>query len=113
MFEVTQLGIFATIFAILVCVVNILTQIFKSFLNKTEIPTRAFVLIISVVLTVTTFIAVCQIYDIPLLWYTVVAFVVTGFVVAYCAMFGYDNLYGELKELIGKLLGNQGGKNNE
>jgi len=103
MFTITHLGIFATVFAILVCVVNILTQIFKSLLSKTEIPTRIFVLLISIILTVVTFIAVCQIYAIPLVWYTVVASVVMGFIVAYCAMFGYDNLYGEFKELVSKL----------
>lgn len=103
MLQTAHLGIFATVFAILVIVVNILTQIFKSFLAKSEIPTRVFVLVISVVLTVATFLAVCQIYAIQIVWYLVAAAVVIGFVVAYCAMFGYDNLYGELKGLIGKL----------
>lgn len=103
MLNTMHLGIFAVLFAILVVVVNILTQIFKSFLNKNEIPTRVFVLLVSVILTVIAFVAVCQIYAIPLVWYMIVASIVAGFVVAYCAMFGYDNLYGELKELIYKL----------
>lgn len=103
MLNAMHFGVFATLFAVLVVVVNILTQIFKSFLNKTEIPTRVFVLFVSVILTVVTFVAVCQIYAIPLVWYMIVASVVAGFVVAYCAMFGYDNLYGELKDLITKL----------
>jgi len=101
--QATHFGIFATAFAILVVVVNILTQIFKSFLAKSEIPTRVFVLIVSVILTVATFFAFCQIYAIQVVWYLVVAAVVVGFVVAYCAMFGYDNLYGELKDLMAKL----------
>ena len=103
MLNAMHLGVFATLFAVLVVVVNILTQIFKSFLNKTEIPTRVFVLFVSVILTVVTFVAVCQIYAIPLVWYMIVASIVAGFVVAYCAMFGYDNLYGELKALVTKL----------
>lgn len=105
MIQTVHLGVFATLFAILVIVVNILTQIFKSFMSKSEIPTRVFVLFVSIVLTVATFFAVCQIYTIPIVWYLVVAAIVVGFVVAYCAMFGYDNLYGELKELIKKLFG--------
>lgn len=105
MFEMAHFGLFATLFAVLVIVVNILTQIFKSFASKSELPTRVFVLFVSIVLTVATFIAVCQIYSIKLVWYLVVAAIVTGFIVAYCAMFGYDNLYGELKELIKKLFG--------
>ena len=103
MLNATHLGVFATVFAILVIVVNILTQIFKSFASKSELPTRVFVLLVSIILTVITFIAVCQIYSIHMYWYLVAAAVVVGFVVAYCAMFGYDNLYGELKELIKKL----------
>lgn len=105
MLDMTQFGLFATLFAVLVIVVNILTQIFKSFASKSELPTRVFVLLVSIVLTVATFIAVCQIYSIKIVWYLIVASIVAGFVVAYCAMFGYDNLYGELKELIKKLFG--------
>ncbi len=105
MFQMNEIAIFTTLFAVLVVIVNILTQIFKSFASKSELPTRVFVLIVSITLTVITFVAVCQIYSIPLLWYTIVAAVVAGFIVAYCAMFGYDNLYGELKELIKKLFG--------
>ena len=52
MLNAMHFGVFATLFAVLVVVVNILTQIFKSFLNKTEIPTRVFVLFVSVILTV-------------------------------------------------------------
>ena len=107
MFQISQLGVFATLFAILVVVVNILTQIFKSFASKSEIPTRVFVLIVSIALTVVVFVAACQIYSIQIMWYMIVGAVVTGFVVAYCAMFGYDNLYGELKQLVQKLLGSE------
>ncbi len=101
------IGVFTTVFAILVVLVNILTQIFKSFASKSEIPTRVFVLLCSVVLSVCTFFAVCEIYAIPVLWHTIFGSVVTGFVVAYCAMFGYDNLYGELKELFVKFFGDE------
>ena len=104
MINLTLTGTFAVVFAALVVLVNIITQIFKSFLSKSEIPTRVFVLIVSLILTVATFVAACQIYSIEIVWYLIVASVVAGFVVAYCAMFGYDNLYGELAKLVKKLL---------
>lgn len=107
MFELSKLGVFATLFAILVVVVNILTQIFKSFASKREIPTRVFVLFVSIVLTIVVFVAACQIYSINIVWYMIVGAIVTGFIVAYCAMFGYDNLYSELQSLLKKLLGGE------
>lgn len=107
MLQLSQIGVFATLFAILVVVVNILTQIFKSFASKSEIPTRVFVLIVSIALTLAVFIAACQIYSIEIVWYLIVGAIVVGFVVAYCAMFGYDNLYGELKELLRKLFSSE------
>lgn len=107
MFELSKLGVFATLFAILVVVVNILTQIFKSFASKSEIPTRVFVLFVSIALTIVVFVAACQIYSINIVWYMIVGAIVTGFIVAYCAMFGYDNLYSELQSLLKKLLGGE------
>lgn len=105
MFELSQISVFATMFAILVVIVNILTQIFKSFASKNELPTRVFVLLSSIVLTIITFVSACQIYTINIVWYMIVGAIVTGFIVAYCAMFGYDNLYGELNDLLNKLFG--------
>lgn len=105
MFELSQISVFATMFAILVVIVNVLTQIFKSFASKNELPTRVFVLLSSIALTIITFVAACQIYSIKIVWYMIVGAIVTGFIVAYCAMFGYDNLYGELKDLLNKLFG--------
>ena len=100
-----SLGLILTVFAALVILVNMLTQIFKSFAAKSEIPTRVFVLIISIMLTVSTFIAGCSLYAVEIKWYMTFGSIVASFVVAYCAMFGYDNMYGELTNLLKKLLG--------
>ncbi|MBR6524001.1 MAG: ribonuclease [Clostridia bacterium] len=100
-----KLGVILTVFAVLVILVNMLTQIFKSFATKSEIPTRVFVLLISLMLTIGTFIAGCSLYAVEIKWYMTFGAVVASFVVAYCAMFGYDNLYGELTKLLKKLLG--------
>ena len=113
MIPITEAAVFTTIFAILVVIVNILTQIFKSFKIKSELPTRVFVLLISIILTVLTFIAACQIYNIPLMWYSAAASVIIGVIVAYCAMFGYDNLYGELKNLFYNIFKNSNKEGND
>lgn len=106
------LGLILTVFAALVLLVNMLTQIFKSFATRNEIPTRVFVLMVSLLLTVTTFIAGCSIYAVEIKWYMAFGALVAGFVVAYCAMFGYDNLYGELKKLVIKLIEGDGDAGN-
>lgn len=107
-----SLGVILTVFAVLVILVNMLTQIFKSFASKSEIPTRVFVLLISLVLTVSSFIAGCSLYAVKIEWYMTFGAVVASFVVAYCAMFGYDNMYGELTNLLKKLLGGDSNANN-
>lgn len=108
-----KIGIFAIVFAILVLIVNMCTEIFKKCVKNREIPTKLFILAISIVLTVITAIAVCQIYAIPIVWYLVVGAIIIGIIVAYCAIFGYDNLYSELMELVTNLFNKIGGKNKE
>ena len=108
-----KLGIFTIVFAILVIIVNMCTEIFKKCVKNKEIPTKLFILAVSIALTVITTIAFCQIYSIPIVWYLIVGSIVIGVIVAYCAIFGYDNLYGELMELISSLFGKIGSKNKE
>ena len=86
----------------LVALTNIITQVLKK-LTWDKLPTNILVVIVSMVLTLAAFIAYCQIETIPIMWYSVVAFIVVGFMVAYAAMFGFD----KLKEIM------DGGKKNE
>ena len=55
-------------------------------------PTNILVLVVSLILTLVAFFAVCQIKGIAVVWYMVIAAVVLAFMVAYAAMFGYDKL---------------------
>lgn len=73
--------------------VNVITEVIKEVCQLKEAKSiNLFVTVLSVVLTVTSLIAYCQISAITITWYMAVAFVIVGFMVAYSAMFGYDKL---------------------
>lgn len=83
----------------LVVVVNIITEIAKkvyAFSKSTHI--NIFVVVLSVALTVATFLAYWQIKQMAITWYLIAAFIVVGFLVAYAAMFGFDKLIKKLQE---------------
>lgn len=79
--------------AVLVVLVNIITEVVKKVYNfKSAQGINVFVTILSVLATVGTMIAYWQIKAMTLTWYLVVAFIIIGFMVAYAAMFGFDKL---------------------
>jgi len=80
--------------AVLVALVNIITEVAKNAFDKLNgsKAINLFVLLISVVLTVVVFLAYWQIKQMEITWYIVAAFIVAGIMVAYAAMFGYDKL---------------------
>lgn len=86
-----------SIIGVLVALTNIITQVLKK-ATWEKLPTNILVVVISMVLTLASFFAFCQINAIAVVWYMVAAAVVLGFMVAYAAMFGYD----KLMEAIGK-----------
>ena len=105
---VETLGYFSAALAVVVILVNIITQVVKGF-TYDKIPTRVVAFITAIVLCVAAVYVYCAVKSIPVAWYYVVGAIVGGFVAAYGAMYGYDNLYGELGKAIKNLLG--GGKN--
>ena len=81
------------IVAFLVILVNIITEVIKKVFELSSAKTiNIFVTLLSVILTVLVFIAYFQIKAISTAWYTYIALVIVGFMVAYGAMFGYDKL---------------------
>lgn len=80
-----------TIIGLLVALTNIITEVIKK-VTWDKIPTSLLAVIISLVLTLVAFFAYCQIVQIAATWYSIIAAVVVGFMVAYAAMFGYDKL---------------------
>ncbi|WP_297239277.1 hypothetical protein [uncultured Flavonifractor sp.] len=86
-----DLSIIIPIIGVLVALTNVIVEVAKK-ATWDKLPTNALALIVAVVLTLAAGFAYCQIKDILLTWYIVVAFVVAGFMVAYAAMFGFDKL---------------------
>ena len=91
------------IVALLVVLVNIVTEVIKNvFELKSARTINVFVTVFSVILTVLVLIAYCQVKVVALTWYMAVSFVIIGFMVAYGAMFGYDKLLSYFKEIKGE-----------
>ena len=88
------------IIAVLVALVNIITEVCKKAFDwlATSRVISIFVLILSIALTVAVFLAYWQVMQMQITWYIIVAFIVIGFMVAYAAMFGFDNLLKHFKK---------------
>lgn len=76
---------------VLVALTNIIVEAVKR-ATWDKLPTNVLALAVAQVLTVAAGIAYCQIEAVTICWYTVLALVVAGFMVAYAAMFGFDKL---------------------
>lgn len=95
---ILNLSTILTIVGILVVLTNIVVQVLKK-ATWEKLPTNILAIIVSMVLTLVTFFAYCQIKAIAVVWYMVVAAVVLGFLVAYAAMFGFDKLKEALAQI--------------
>lgn len=88
------------IIAVLVILVNIITEVAKSIFDFGSTQAiNIFVTVLSVVLTVAVFLAYWQIKQMQIMWYLVLAFIVIGFMVAFAAMFGFDKLIKYFEDL--------------
>lgn len=88
------------IFAAVVAAANIITEVIKNVfdLNSAK-KINAFVVVLSVALSVGTYSAYFVISGINFTWYAIAAFVVGGFLAAYAAMFGFDKLISYIEEI--------------
>lgn len=86
---------FASVF-LLIVLTNLLTQLLKKIVNRKEFPAQVIVFFIAEVLTFLAVVIALQIFKIPALWYYWVLTFIAGCLVAYGAIFGYDNLYSQL-----------------
>ena len=85
---------FMVVFLILVAVVNIITEVVKSFYKfKKEEHINFFVVWLSILITLLVFVAYWQYKQMLITWYLFVAFILIGFMVAFAAMFGFDKLW--------------------
>ena len=95
---ILNLSTILTIVGILVVLTNIVVQVLKKAVWG-KLPTNILAIIVSMVLTLVTFFAYCQINAIAVVWYMVVAAIVLGFLVSYAAMFGFDKLKEALTQI--------------
>lgn len=77
--------------------VSIITELLKDMPGIKKIPTKAFVILVSLVVTVAALLIYVAYAHVMLLWYYVALAVFAAFVVAYIAMYGWDTLK-ELKD---------------
>lgn len=98
-----NLAVLLPVIGLLVALTNIVTQVLKK-LTWDKLPTNIVAVVVGLVLTVLAGIAYCQIKNVTMTWYIIIAFVVGGFMVAYAAMFGFD----KLKEILNWEVNNDG-----
>lgn len=83
--------------------VSVITEVFKGVGLLAKIPTDALVLVLSLALTITAFIAYMQYVQQAVLWYMILAAIMAGFLVAFVAMYGWQ----KLTELWGRFKGGE------
>ena len=82
-------GILAVIGA-LAFIVSVITQVFKGVGVLAKIPTDILVLVLSIGITVTAFVAYMQYIQQTIIWYMILAAILAGFLVDFVAMYGWE-----------------------
>ena len=77
--------------------VSLIVELLKDLPGIKKIPTKAFVILVSLIVTVIALFVYAAYAGIAVLWYYIVLAVFAAFVVAYIAMYGWDTLK-ELKD---------------
>lgn len=87
-----NMTVILAVIGILAFLVSVVTQVFKGVGFLSMIPTDALVLVLSIGITVSTFVAYMQYIQMTILWYMILAAILAGFIVAFVAMFGWEKL---------------------
>lgn len=96
-----DLSIILIIAAVLILAVQIITEIIKLIFSKTENKMyNVIVVVVALVLTAATVVAMSQIIGFALTWYIIAGAIVGAFFIAYGAMYGYDKLFKRVFETI-------------
>lgn len=88
----TILPIVLAIIGVLAFLVSAITQVIKGVGVFSKIPTDILVLVLSIGITVTAFIAYMQYIQQAILWYMILAAIMAGFLVAFVSMYGWEKL---------------------
>lgn len=80
------------VIGVLAFIVSLVTQVFKGVGALAKFPTDILVLVLSIGITVTAFVAYMQYIQQGIIWYMIIAAILAGFIVAFVAMFGWEKL---------------------
>lgn len=83
---------------VLTIVTNIIVEALKG-LTYGKLPTNILAFLVAMTVTLVAFFAACQIFGIPIKWYTVAAAIVLGFFVCFAAMYGFDKFKQTMEQI--------------
>lgn len=89
---IQNMALIVAIIGVLAFVVSAITEVFKGVGILSKIPTDILVLVLSIGITVTAFVAYMQYVQQTILWYMILAAIMAGFLVAFVSMYGWEKL---------------------
>lgn len=93
MTEITQYLLYLlTAIGVMAFLVSVITQVVKSWPGLEKLPTAAVVIVMSLVLCPTSFVALMAWQKQPVTWYMVFACMIAAFIVALVAMDGWERV---------------------
>lgn len=87
-----NLTLIMAVVGVLAFVVSVITQVFKGVGALKKIPTDILVFVLSIVLTVATYVAYMDYIQQTVIWYMFIVAVIAGFMVAFVAMYGWEKI---------------------
>lgn len=91
-FVFQNMTLFLAIIGAIAFMVSVITQVFKGVGALSRIPTDMLVLVLSIGLTVTAFVAYMQYAQLKIIWYMIIAAILAGFIVAFVSMYGWEKM---------------------
>lgn len=88
----TNMTLLIAVIGVLAFIVSLITQAFKGVGVLSKLPTDILVLVLSIGITVTAFMAYMQYIQQVIIWYMIIAAILAGFIVAFVAMYGWEKL---------------------
>lgn len=88
----TNMTLLIAVIGVLAFIVSLITQVLKGVGVLAKIPTDILVLVLSIGITVTAFVAYMQYIQQVIIWYMIIAAILVGFIVAFVAMYGWEKL---------------------
>lgn len=89
-FAITSITSLVAVIGALAFMVSIITQVFKGVGVLSKVPTDILVFVLSIGLTVISFVAYMQYIHQIIVWYMIIAAIMAGFIVAFVAMYGWE-----------------------